>query len=97
MKDGVVTDWRDKEYTEWLEQTVRGMVDIDPVSIALELVGKDGVVQTAYWRVSADDRARMMSAMVDDDRIEWLKVNRESVLEILNAEDDGEEEWTTES
>ena len=100
--EGNGAGWRDKEYTAWLEGTVREMVDIDPVSIAVELLDKDGVVHTCYWRVSADDRARMIGGMQDDDRMEWLMVNREAVLEILNAEDgeedeDEESEWTTES
>jgi hypothetical protein len=94
--------WAEMEYTAWLEDTVREMVDIDPACIALELIDKAGIVHTCYWRVSADDRAQMISGMQDDDRLEWLKANRDVVLEILSEEDeeeeeeeDGEDEWTT--
>lgn len=98
-----MANWTEMEYTAWLEDTVREMVDIDPACIALELIDKEGVVHTCYWRVSADDRARMISGMQDDDRVEWLKVNRDIVLEILGEDEDVEEDedegegWTTES
>ena len=95
-KDG----WTERPYTVWLEAVVREMVDIDPECIAMEMVDKNGMVHTCYWNCSADERAMMIGGMQSDDRMEWLRLNREEILEILN-EDEGEEDdgggdgWTT--
>lgn len=84
--------WEAREYAGWLEECVKGLVDIDPECIAMEMTDKAGRVFTCYWRVSADDRARFIRAMEDDDRMEWLRENREAVLEILDEDEEVEAE-----
>lgn len=81
--------WEDAPYVKWLEDIVREMVEIEPESIAMEMIGADDKTYTCYWETSADDRARMISAMQDDDRMEWVRENREAIKEILG--EDGEE------
>lgn len=89
--------WTGVPYADWLEETIREMVEVSPESIALEMLTADGRLYTCYYNVSQDDRARMMSAMRDDDRMEWVFNNRDMILEALNAEDEEEdEEWNTE-
>ena len=91
--------WDGVEYAGWLETVVKEMVEVDPESIALEMIARDGRLYTCYFNTSPDDRARMISAMQDDDRMEWVRNNREAILEILNGGEEDEEEgeitWTT--
>ena len=89
--------WEDAPWVGWLEETLRGMVEADPVCVAIEMIDADGRVDTGYWMCDANDRAQMIRAMQDDDRMEWVKENRDAILAVLNdgdsdEEEDGEEE-----
>ena len=81
-----MNNWESKPYIEWLEGIIKELVDIDPECIALEMLDADGKVYTCYWNISSDDRARLIGGMQDDDRMEWLKANRDLVASILDGE-----------
>lgn len=87
-----MADFTTKSYAPWLEGTFRELVDIDPVSIAMEMIDADGQLYTCYWNTSRDGRAQMIGGMQDDDLLDLLRNNRDAILEILNDEevdDDG--------
>ena len=44
-------------------------------------------MRTASWNCSADDRAVMVDAMKQDGMLEWVRLNRREILDILNEED----------
>ena len=77
---------------EWLENVVREMVEIDPRSIAMEMIDENGSVSTCYYNTSQNDRSVMIDAMRDDDRFEWLANNREEIKSILFDDDDDVED-----
>lgn len=90
----------DARFVPWLESVIKEVFDIDPVAIAMQMRDKDGKPYTCYWEVSPDDRAIMIDAMKDDARMDWLRNNKDLVLEILNEEevdDDGLFEDDTET
>ena len=89
MEEG---DWSGVPYAGWLEDIIREVVNIDPDCLALGMRDKNGKVYTAYWRVSGDDRAAIIAGMEDDDRMEWVKGNREAIRAILSLDDDDEED-----
>ena len=80
----------DAPFTPWLENVVKELFDIHPTAIAMQMRDEGGKCYTCYWDVSADDRAIMIDAMKDDDRMDWLRCNRELILEILNGEEGGD-------
>ena len=85
-------DWTEKPYAGWLEQSIKELVDANPVAIAMEMVDEQGLVSTCYYNTSPNDRACMIDAMHDDNRWEWLINNRTEVKAILDDEgvdDDG--------
>ena len=67
------------------------MVLVDPECIAVEALDSTGRTYTSYFNTSQTDRAQMISAMVDDDRLEWVKNNRENIMAILTGEDEEED------
>lgn len=90
-------DWSSKPYAEWLEQVVRELASVNPCAIALEMIDEAGAVSTCYYNVSQNDRACMIGAMVDDDRMAWATENADILREIIMGEDeesDGEEAGT---
>lgn len=70
---------------------MREMFDIDPVSIALQMRDANGQTYTCYWNCSRDDMACMIDALHDDALLEFLRVNKDAVAEILNGEEDDED------
>lgn len=87
MGGGKMAEFETKPYAPWLESTFREMVDIDPVSIAMEMVDANGQLYTCYWNTSRDDRAQMMSAMQDDDLLDLIRNNKDVINEILSGEE----------
>ena len=71
---------------------MKEMLDIDPDSIALEMIDEDGQVFTCYYNVNANDRAMMIDGMVDDGRIDWVKNNKQMIRELLEEQQEEEEE-----
>ena len=70
------SDWTTAPYAEWLEECIKTMIEANPVAIAMEMVGEDGMVSTCYYNVSPNDRACMMDAMQDDAREMWVRDNK---------------------
>ena len=70
---------------------MRKMFDIDPTAIAMEMRDADGQTYTCYWNCSRDDRTIMIDAMRDDGLLEFFRVNRHELLDILNGEEDDED------
>jgi hypothetical protein len=85
-------DWTAKPFAPWLEDTIRELVKVNPVAIAMEMVDETGLVSTCYYDTSPNDRACMIDAMRDDARWAFIRDNREEILALLNDEDDDEDE-----
>jgi len=85
------TEFEAKPYTPWLEQTFRELIDIDPVAIAMEMRDAEGKTYTCYWNCSRDDRACMIGGMKDDDMLDFIAVNNDVIMELLNGEEGDED------
>ena len=86
-----MTDYQTKPYARWVEQMLTEMFEIDPTSIALEMRDEEGKTYTCYYNTSSNDRAIMIDAMQDDARLEWVRNNKEAILELLEEDEDDEE------
>lgn len=89
MDDAV--HFEDKPYAEWLEGVIRDLFDINPTCISMQMRDATGKAFSCYWNCSADDRAVMVDAMKQDGMLEWVRLNRREILEILNEEDEDDE------
>ena len=79
-----------RPYSPWLESILHELMNIDPVTIAMQMIDEDGKVYSCFYNASADDRSIMVDAMRDDNRLEWIKDNREMIAAILAGEDEDE-------
>ena len=85
----MTVDYTTKPYAKWIEETIQQLFGIDPVAIAMEMRDANGQTYTCYWNCSRDDRACMIGGMKDDDMLDFLAVNADTIMEILNGEEDG--------
>ena len=81
-------DFSTRPYAQWLEDTIRELVSIDPLCIAMQMRDEEGKTYTCYWNCNRNDRAVMVDAIHDDDLLDLIRNNKELILDILNEEDD---------
>lgn len=74
---------------------IHDLVDIDPVAIAMQMMDESGEIYSCYYNMSPNIRAQFIAGMQDDDRMDWVRNNREMIAAIIAGEDDkgeGEDE-----
>lgn len=97
MPDTTTPDFTEKPYTEWLEEVLSELFQHDPVSIGIVMILDDGTIGTNYYNVDCTDMILMANAMHKDEQINWMKVNRDYILDILNDDETEEEEEAEET
>ena len=85
-----MTDITEKPYAEWLEDTIRTIMESKPVSMAFCARTEDGLTLTGYYNADAEDMAVMAHHMYSDAMLDVMKHNASEI--IAAAEDDNEEE-----
>ena len=70
------------------------LLDFKPVTITINAITEDGEVLSGYWNCNANSRAIIMDAMRNDSLLEYIEDNKDTILEILNREEDDEDEFT---
>ncbi len=86
-----MTDIKEAPYAEWLEGTLREMIELEPQSIAVVMLMPDGTRGTAYWNTDDIDLAVMIDAINEDKYLGWIRKNKSELLEELNSEEDDED------
>ena len=70
------------------------LLDFKPVTITINAITEDGEVLSSYWNCNANSRSIIMDAMRNDSLLEYIEDNKDTILEILNREEDDEDEFT---
>ena len=83
-----MADIESSPFSGWLEGVVRDMYDIEPRCIEMAMRDSEGRVYTAYWQMDSNDRACIIDAMQDDRLMDFLRNNKEMILEMLNEDDE---------
>lgn len=81
-----------EEYAEWLEDSLKVIVEGEPESIAIAAKLKDGEVVTGYFDCSPQDKALLISHMAGDYIMAIVKANAGMVKEALDNLEEGEED-----
>ena len=77
-----------EEYAEWLEDSLREMVDLEPETIGIVLIMPDGTTGTQYYNADNRDRLVMMEALMIDYLDDLIQVNADHLRELLMGEDE---------
>lgn len=80
-------------YAQWLDDTMMQLLEINPVCITINAITDDGEVLSGYWNCNANSRAIIMDAMRNDSLLEYIEDNKDTILEILNGEEEDEDEY----
>lgn len=80
-------------YAQWLDDTMMQLLEINPVCITINAITDDGEVLSGYWNCNANSRAIIMDAMKNDSLLEYIEDNKDTILKILNGEEEDEDEY----
>lgn len=81
-----------KPYAEWLESVVKSVFDCEPVSIAFQMRDEEGHTFVSWYNTTVDDIAIMVNSMQIEGTLQYLKDNRDELMDIINSDDDEDEE-----
>lgn len=78
-------------YAQWLEQSLRNIIDLPVESICIITKMEDGEVGTGYWNAGVFDKLAFAGVIQQDAMLETLRVN--GFIEDEEDEDeDGQDE-----
>ena len=88
-----MADIKAQPYAEWLEESLRELVELNPRTIGIVCIMTDGSTGTQYFNADNRDRTVMCEAIQIDSLVEMVKANADYLRELILEEDeDGEEE-----
>ena len=77
-----------QEYSEFLEEALREMVELEPETIGIVLIMPDGTTGTQYYNADNRDRLLMMEALMIDYLDDLIQVNADHLRELLKEDDE---------
>lgn len=86
-----MADIKDQPYAEWLEASLRELVDLQPRTIGIVCIMPDGSTGTQYFNADSRDRTVMCEALQIDSLEELIKANADYLRALILGEEDEEE------
>ena len=78
-------------YAEWLEASLRELVELHPRTIGIITIMPDGTTGRQYFNADNRDRTVMCEALQNDSLIELLRVNADVLRAFILGEEEEEE------
>ena len=79
-------DYQNKPYSKWLDDMIIELFDMDPASIAIVAINKDGTTATTYFNMHNGDRATAIRSMLQDSILEYVRLNADLIVDLLREE-----------
>ena len=86
-----MADIKAQPYAEWLEASLRELVDLHPRTIGIVCIMPDGSTGTQYYNADNRDRTVMCEALQIDSLDELLRVNADHLRALILGEEDEDE------
>ena len=82
-----MSDIRSQPYAEWLEASLRELVELNPTTIGIVCILPDGSSGTQYYNADNRDRLLMGEALMIDYLDDLIQVNADHLRELLKEDD----------
>ena len=79
-----------QEYSTWLEESLKTVLEFKPSSICIVATAEDGTTKTGYYNATGQDKAVFAANILSDVVMDIIAINAGKIKEIL--EGDGDEE-----
>ena len=85
-----MSDITQQPYSEWLEDSLRELVELHPATIGIITIMPDGTTGTQYYNADNRDRLIMCEALHIDMLDNLLRINADHLRELLEEEGDND-------
>ena len=79
-----------QEYSAWLEESLKTVLEFKPSSICIVATAEDGTTKTGYYNATGQDKAVFAANILSDVVMDIIEINAEKIKKILDG--DGDEE-----
>ena len=83
-----MSDITKQPYSEWLEESLRELVEMEPQTIGIVTILPDGSTGTHYFQADNRDRLIMCESIMLDYLEALIEVNADHLRELLLGEDE---------
>lgn len=87
-----MADIKAQPYAEWLEASLRELVELHPRTIGIVCILPDGATGTQYYNADNRDRLIMCEALQIDSLDELIRVNADHFRDVILGEEDDDGE-----
>lgn len=87
-----MSDITQQPYSEWLEDSLRELVELHPATIGIITIMPDGTTGTQYYNADNRDRLIMCEALQIDMLDALIRVNADRFREVILGEEDDDDE-----
>lgn len=74
-----------QEYSTWLEESLKTMLEFKPSSICIVASSEDGTTKTGYFNATGQDKAIFAANIMSDIVMDIVKINAEDIKKILGG------------
>lgn len=79
-----------QEYSAWLEESLKTVLEFKPSSICIVATAEDGTTKTGYYNATGQDKAVFAANILSDVVMDIIAINAEKIKEILDGDSDEE-------
>ncbi len=79
-----------QEYSAWLEESLKTVLEFKPSSICIVATAEDGTTKTGYYNATGQDKAVFAANILSDVVMDIIAINAEKIKEILEGDSDEE-------
>lgn len=79
-----------QEYSAWLEESLKTVLEFKPSSICIVATAEDGTTKTGYYNATGQDKAVFAANILSDVVMDIIKGNAGKIKEILDGGSDEE-------
>lgn len=79
-----------QEYSAWLEESLKNVLEFKPSSICIVATAEDGTTKTGYYNATGQDKAVFAANILSDVVMDIIKANADVIKGILDGDSDEE-------
>ena len=74
-----------QEYSTWLEESLKTVLEFKPSSICIVASSEDGTTKTGYFNATGQDKAIFAANIMSDVVMDIVKINAGDIKKILDG------------
>nr|DAH82931.1 MAG TPA: hypothetical protein [Caudoviricetes sp.] len=85
----MMEDITKQEYSAWLEESLKTVLEFKPSSICIAATAEDGTTKTGYFNATGQDKAMFAANIMSDVVMDIIKINAREIKGLLDETEQG--------